>query len=355
MIDFKIEKLTVETTFTTFISGTGVIKLMDEDGQNSKNHFLPKWVVSRFKKIYKQSRFSEPVKIAVMKYDGVICALELSPQFVPDDLYETVYLNWKPDLQRNLEKLKELPEITSGEIQWKFDGKYVFTPIEKQVPADENGFFFIQRCRSFSVVNFYYEHISQDIIGNSIRHIILYKPYKNNELVALSPVISSQQTLKNFVDRTRSGSQIYNFDLGQELLYVNVDFCLDAAKKIGMIYGHDANEVLNLPELMIELNTVNLYRLDKHIRKLTPSKINLLNAMSWVMGFYHRESDIQKLMNIRGIFSNLLSNGVVNKHLINERYIMKSDLGTIPLFSRNVLNEKFKNTDILNIDHQLQK
>ena len=100
------------------------------------------------------------------------------------------------------------------------------------------------------------------------------------------------------------------FDHIDDRLHVNINFAVDVAEKITSLFGYEAAEALQLPELMLAYKTVNLLKLPNAVKKTAPCGIQFTHVLAWLFGLFRDQHNIHEMLNFRSILKNLTTKGL---------------------------------------------
>ena len=180
------------------------------------------------------------------------------------------------------------------------------------------------------------------IIGSTIQAVgqVSAAGYILNEstgeyITAVSPTISGIK----YKDKE---TKAINFDKMDTSFYVNLNFILNSTKTVGESYGFDSIAFLKLEEVLIQMNTVNLFSFPDYIRNITPIQQTFKECLAWIIGLSYRETDLKYLLEYRGILAGLLDSFLVKKDYIDNNFKDSIFNDDIKVFSKEELEEKYK-------------
>ena len=374
MIEFDINKLRVETykvkALTTALGGS--ISVLDEEASTDDREVfhrirVPMSVVRAFQVRHKTMKYIRPCLVAVAFYGDRAISIERHPAGCMGEMYarrqgvagnleearkvldETVYANmeatmerWIPVLESNIEKVIR-PLIEQGE-KWYFDGRYIFSfnksTAEQAVRAGD----FLSKDGRFRCVDV-------DAIGlhklddktklDPVDRTCLAYVAANGQF-AISPPIwkdakaVGQAKIKGAEKVRSKGERDFSFDSVDEFCAVNISFALKAAAQLSKEFGFEAIEPLNLPSLMIRLNTVNLPKVASEVKDTFDSGMTFTHALAWLLGFARRCENLDTYATIRALLKYLTSNGLFFKSAFDPVNIFKEGvtLDDIPHLSK---------------------
>jgi len=367
MIKFDIEKLRVETYWVKSLTTAlgGAIQILDEEqssGNDEVYHRLPvpMSVVRQFKTQHKVIKYLRPVLVAVAYYDNRAVALERHPagcmglreeKFGESGLMK----KWVPECERNIDRCIR-PQVQKGD--WYFDGRYMYTFNSTLDAAIKKAEFLSKdrrfRCVDVEVVGLHQlsDRLKLDL---SDRTCLAYVAF--NGQYAISPPIwkNARQvgeakvlgTHKN-KDGGKRKSQDLNFDKVDQFCAVNLSFALKAAAQLSKEFGYEAVEPLNLPQLMIRLNTVNLPKVPSEVKDTFDSGMKFTHALAWMLGFARRSENLDTYATIRSLMKYLTSSGLFFKQAFDPSNIFHKGqtLETVPLLSKEQALEGFETMSV---------
>lgn len=355
MIKFNPELLTYKYFYISQVSTHGVIRHF-ENGEEKKLS-CPKYIVQQFKKQNKVSKFKNPKKSCILFYDGYPLSIESPFAIIINQKEKNEFLNnWVSSFEKGIINIKETLSSEKFKDSTPYiDGKFIFIlqpnkeakenemPYANATLVSDDNFFTIQ-CSAFNIKTI---GSIENEKANSKRMVIAYhtKDQEGNYITAISPTVSG---IKYRDRKTKS----INFDKMEKSFYVNLNFILNCAKTVGESYGYEAISFLDLEEVLIKMETVNLYSLPDYIRNLTPIQQTFKECISWIIGLSYRENNIQYLLEYRMILAGLLERWLVKRSYIDETLKENIFSDNIEQISVEDLTNKFnkltdKSADVL--------
>ena len=327
-------------------------------------------VIRAFQVRNKIMKYIRPVLVAVAFYENRAIAVERHPAGCMGER-EMVskrtgqIIKWTPVSQRNIEE--KLRPFVEKHGDWYFDGRYMFgfgknvhgkyfTPDEAVRSADfltKDGRF---RCVDVDAIGLH--QISDNEKFEKLTHDRTSLAYvAKNGVFSISPPIwkNARQVGEAKIKGTRSERQQHkdasremNFDRVDQFCAVNLSFALRAAKELSKEFGFEAIEPLNLPHLMVRLNTVNLPKVASEVKDTFDSGLKFTHALAWMLGFARRCEDLDTYARIRGVIKHLTSNGLYFRQVFDPKNIFKDghDLDTIPLKTKEEALEGFESMSL---------
>lgn len=368
MIKFDVRKLRIETYWVKSLTTAlgGAIRVLDEElSEGTKEVYhripVPMAVVRQFKTRHKTMKYIRPCLIAVAYYDDRAIALERHPagcMGLREERFEGVLKHWTPAMQDNIKRIIEPLVLASGvwneateeydfpeKHDWFFDGRYIFTfettkeaAIKKGEYLSKDGRF---RCVDVNAIGLH-KLDDRGTLHTTDRTCLAY--VAANRSFAISPPIwkNARQVGEAKIKGTHKSkdgttkSKELNFDKVDQFCAVNLSFALKAAGELSKEFGFEATEPLNLPQLMIKLNTVNLPKVPSEVKDTFDSGMKFTHALAWMLGFARRCENLETYATIRSLMKYLTSNGLFYKQAFDPVNIFHKgqNLDTIPLLSK---------------------
>ncbi len=352
MIEFDVNKLRIETykvkALTTALGGS--ISVLDEEASTDRQEVfhrirVPLAVVRQFQVRHKTMKYMRPCLIAVAFYDKRAIAIERHPAGCMGELYardhgkdldihgklEVIMKKWVPAIEYNIEKVIR---PLMGNNTWYFDGRYIFTFNKTTAEQSVRHGDFLSKDGRFRCVEV-------DAIGlhklddksklDPVDRTCLAYVAANGQF-AISPPIwkdaraVGQAKIKGAREERSKGERDFSFDSIDEFCAVNISFALRAAGQLSKEFGFEAIEPLNLPKLMIRLNTVNLPKVPSEVKDTFDSGMSFTHALAWLLGFARRCEDLDTYATIRSLLKYLTSNGLFFKSAFDPTNIFKKGI-----------------------------
>jgi hypothetical protein len=347
MIKFEKELLTIKYLYITKVSTHGIITHVENEVE--KKLKCPKYIIQQFKKITHRSSFKKGRKSCILMYDGYPVSIETPYARMTETKLQSEFLaEWVSSFERGMENVKTFLENDKEHTAY-IDGKFIFllenklteletgeVPYEKMQMASDDGFY-TANCRAFNLKTIGKVREEAKNI-HSVRTCIIYhtlNPATGKYVTAVSPTVSG-------VKYRDKETKAVNFDKMDKAFYVNLNFILSSTKTVGESYGYDSIAFLDLEEILIKMNTVNLFSFPNYIRNITPIKQSFKECLSWIIGLSYRENKIEYLLEYRAILAGLLDSFLVKKDYIDNTFRDNIFGGNIPLLSKNDLEDKYK-------------
>jgi hypothetical protein len=370
MIKFEVDKLTVDIvslkSCTTALNGS--IRVIDEEMTkiNGKEIYkkinVPMAIIRAFQVRHKTSNYLKPVITAVVSYNGHPVALERHPLgTLGTQFYEGLdgEREWTPDSLNNI--MRFIEPLCMNSDDWYFDGKYIYHyphKIEDCVKGGEyltkNGMFRAVEVSAIQLSNLDdrtklepAERTCLAFVSSTGQFAITPPIWKNLSGVGSSALGRSE---------AEDAELKYQFDAVDEHLAVNLAFALKAGKQIGELFGHEEIDPLKLPDLMIELQTVNLPSIAKSVKQTYDIGMKFSHAMAWLIGMSNRIDTLDSYMVIRSLLKYLTTKGIFRKNMFNTKAVFRigHDLESIPHMSTEDALESASNLSVDELINQIR-
>lgn len=338
MIDFDINKLSIKHVYIKVVTQAlgGSITIADPDTNETTRIPVPYHVARRFIKEHKVQHYVVPVLSAVMYYDTTIVAVErhhLGNIGVEsrEDVFGEIQV-WESRMEHFVSNMTDA--LTTG--NWFVDGTsvYQFIQGEQDTPLTKDGQFsttpvYAYDFADFQLVESVRSHDAKRKIKQCLKFVAgdteVYSPpiWKTVESIGKHSVLKAEDNEK---DNSNDGMVIdkkYPYDHINDILLVNVNFALNAAKELSTEFGYTAIEPLCLDDLMVKMMTVNLPSLDSSIKKTSEIGMSYTHAMAWLMKFVYKSETLEQIMNVRALFKYLASTGCYQKRKLTSQAIFK--------------------------------
>lgn len=326
MIDFDMKKLRVEHVMIKSVSGAlgGTVTVLDKKRSTDKNEVftkirVPVAVARGFTKTYEIRAYMKPVLGAIVYYDGHVVALERHP--LGNLAQETMQgvsgmVTWESQSEQNIEGF--LSVVTSAGT-WYIDGTYIYTFADGAIDAatnmNDSGTFRQVKATAVKLADL----AIRDIQVSERVCLAYYTQCGVSTITA--PIWKTLEKIgsKELEKATDDESVTYlSVDMGQfdkidEHLCVNLSFALKAGRQLADVFGYDSVEALNLPELMLQLRTVNLPNVANSVKTTYDTGLPFTHAVAWLIGLSRRVETLDSYMVVRSLLRYLTTRGVYRK------------------------------------------
>lgn len=350
MIKFDPTKLVTKHMQVKMVSGAlgGTLTVLDEKRtkKSGKETFekikIAHNLTRHFSKKYRVTKYLKPVLTAVTFYEDHVVCLERHPlgnlgKETTEGLFGEV--KWTSDSEMNVGKLVQ--PLTTGK-DWYIDGTYVYHCSPAQLVTAE----VLSADRKFRQVKVEAIKLANlgDIPQTEERVCLAFYPEKGD--MYLTPPI--WKTLTNIGQRQLSakastrnadiddmaddnstryvGNEIDDtqFDQINDKLCVNLGFVLKAGRELSEVFGYDSIEPLGLPDMMIQLRTVNLPTVANEVKQTFDTGLKFTIAIAWLIGLTKRAETLDSFITLRSLLKYLTTKGVYRKGAFKPEAIFKS-------------------------------
>lgn len=270
----------------------------------------------RIKQFYDSPDLTDPIRCSYLTFttpvkenkQGVIGHQVSEQSIVADvhpcrtfhDMQQKLHVMWVSDHAAMMDKLAngEVEEAlgikgayTRQESQLYFDGRYLYllpwarhaeltteTLLDaKARPVNEEGTLWSLKVAAVPMTAAY---DWSGLVPKMNNTVYIYVPKSDRRMWWHTPAISSM-SLDNTLELTAGRD---GFDKIDKELTLTLNFALDAARIVGRWCGAGAVDALELPKIMLKLQTVNLSNLHPAERDLTPISLTFSYAVAWLIG-----------------------------------------------------------------------
>lgn len=331
---------------TTALGGS--ISILDEEHyqKTGKERFhkikIPISLARMFKIKYKVSQFMIPHEGMIMWYDDSVVTIEKAIEN-RRIINNHQGIQWTSNIERHFKQI--LPSLSSGD--WYFDGLYVYQfengihqELKQGIILDKNGMF-----RGVKVKAYHLTYLNFKSPQLESRNCIAFIVDENT--FSISAPIWKYVNKNFFVNDKKHNednenlSLITSFETIDDVLSINLNFALRAAKELADHFGYSSIQPLQLPQMMVKLNTVNLLRLPNEIKATTEINMKFTHALAWLLGLQHKAKNPQQFFIIRQLIKYLMTTGFFWKTSTNKDNLIISKTEKLPLFNietRGVVN-----------------
>lgn len=345
MFKFDPSKLTVTynymKTVTTALGGS--MHIVDPEAADGNQELIkvkvPFAVVRKFIKETKFTKYLKPVQIAVLRYENTVINIErdIASNILQDET-DANAPRWVAKMETFVQ---DYLADRLGALDWYFDGRYVYNMSQADIDTlrhGGNGVDFISRDDKFRTMDIpcidLYESnkvVWKTGVMTELRGVIAFSSgnafaitppiWKNVTAIGSSATVDTQPTTDNedYLDTTigittgeeRERILIDSLDQNYSL---NLNFTMNTAKSISNIFGFDAVEPLQLPEIMLALTTVNIPGLPKFIKSTFSIGLCPSHGLTWLMGLLTQAKTLEDFVVVRSAIKYLTSKGMFHKN-----------------------------------------
>jgi hypothetical protein len=337
MIPFNKELIRFEYVKLKSVTAGGGGSLRIRDVEASKEtetlitvrYDVPYAVARQYQKLHKPASYLVPVDACIVWYGDQIIAIEKRKIVVDHNSMGIDQTDlrggntWPADCEHNF-NTRMLPLVMSSD-RWFTDGIYAYelpdnlhTEIHNAERLTADGMF---RGINVSALKFADMEHKQLIELPSTRSIVACV-HSNGQVILTPPIWKNVSDVRKSGDSDLSNSdkKLGRFDLIEKNFNVNLEFALNAGKKVGAIFGYDQILPLKLDELMIHLCTVNLPKVPKSVRATFGISIPFLQAFAWVAGLTAKCESMSDFVKMRGLMKQLCTKGIFSSSLLKDVY-----------------------------------
>ncbi len=356
MIKFDIKRVSFKTvhvkSLTTALGGAITIIDAERSVMTGKEVYtriaVPMQIVRQFQVKHKTSHYLKPVVSSIAYYDGHVIAMERHPlgalgRATSGGLVDGEEYVWTSDMESNMTKLIA-PLVQTGE--WFFDGKFIYhfdRPAQQCVTEGE----FMTKDGKFRSIEVSAIQLSdlddRTKLSPAIRTCLAFVATNGKFAITppiwktLSSVGNDALTKATTVEGAIRGEETdedrrFQFDAIDNHLSVNLAFALKAGAEVGALFGYEAMDPLQLPELMIRLKTVNLPNVPSQVKQTFDIGMKFTHAIAWLMGLSTRVDTLDSYIVLRSILKYLTTKGIFRANMFDVNHVFKTgfDIETIP-------------------------
>lgn len=343
MVEFDASNFTVQhvqlKSCTTALGGS--VSIVDEqkstkDKEVYKKISIPRSVARQFIKLYHMRKYLSPVPAALVWYGDVVVTVERHPA---SGLAQNQ--KWTPNASSAIEALKRLTQRG----KWYIDGLYVYQPRSgqrNQRRLSSDGRFVEVSATAYKLSSL--SMASDKVVEEQTRSCLMYVSKHGDQVVSppiwksLNRVGVRQLAYTGPEDDAEDADDVmaahstntdndddYQFDRIDQYLAVNLGFVLRAGKELSEQFGFDSIEPLRLDKLMVQLNTVNLPSLPKHVKQTYDTGMPFTFALAWLLGFLGRVDTIEAQTTVRELLLYLTTRGIYRKNPFDTESVFVGD------------------------------
>lgn len=394
MILFDSEKLTSEYVYISKITTTYVYVTSDKHGLTYNkgvegNHNdvaikkvkIPQSVYARFVQNNALTDFPKPRLATLNFYDDIVVSIEIQHYDFNIRGYESA-ATWRsnfdtvlPMIKEKVKTIKDEVFINGESILWlnKHD-KESYMSLNK---SNSLRMYHVHAIKLFKigvvgkkkakdaqesseivVADDKKDMFDQNVIltvhtGKALAYVPNPEAPEDEQIIALSPLLETKKV------RSQSGQMLnVNFEeraayaISSEInpCYANIEFVLQSAKVIGKLYGNEALDFLNIPNILKDCKTVNLTKIHEKSRENNPINKTAETCLAWILGYIYREKDMNNIYKLNRMFRFIMNKGLVRQNDIEVLSVRNIDgideAFEIPLISDKVNELLHRNTPL---------
>lgn len=344
----------------------GYIQIIDETTKTGLRTIkIPRHVTHSFQKAKGNvSKYLNPIPVCVGFYDGFAFAIEDMRENASFDT-EGKIIKWErkqtPNTIDNILKLIDI--IDNDPDTWYIDGEFVYKENTSQPIIDltSDGKF---KCIPMYVINLSFSTLLMtkkglDPMSLGERVSIGYFATNGTYSISSPEWANYSRIVHASISQDQKPKHVeYPFDTINEKYGVNLLFALRSAGIISEYFGYDAIEPLNLPDIMVDLNTVNLPNIPQSMKSTYDIGLQLTHAMAWLLGLSTKISKVDQYYEMSNLVRSLMANGTFYKESvkIENIFVEGVDVADIQLIDYkdamgiDLTLEDFANDSKINVD-----
>ena len=363
MIPFDASKLRTEIVFLKQITtamGGSMIVLSNPDDNVEQSHRvnLPLALARKFIKSHTLSKYLIPVPTAVVWYGDSVVSLERHPlsSLGVDKTTDTGSDDWVPHCFTAVESGVKHATV---QYDWFFDGRYAYTfgpslnmMIGGATPCSIDETFRILKAKTIDL----YTLNTGKMLGEEIRECLAFVS-STGEYAVTSPLWETARKMMSCLHDKKTADDVEDVDEDDEVnitygeldedninrfwldrlnaeAKVNLGFALYAGNSLGKIFNYNYIDPLGLPELMVELCTVNMPNIDVSVRSTYPISMTFTQALAWCMGMLRDQTDHVKYITVLKCIKYLCKRGMFKAELLNKLFVTEST--DVPLINAEI-------------------
>jgi len=357
MIKFDIDKIEIKNVYLKLLSRSsgGTMRILDianttDEDEQFINLPIPTHVVDSFKKTH-MTKYIKPILTSVCYYDGVIVALQPHPDGnLGQEKIETLFGTrfWESAITKNVHGALAKTTMFGD---WYIDGCVIYRFDRDKEPTmlTQDGKF-----QALEVTAYRLTDLAFRTIDSSPRMCIAFIAATGQNIIS-PPVWRTLNTvgakkmedLGSDDDAIVLGMDEHTFDKIDRVLAPNLNFALHASKVLIENFGYDAIEPLRLDDLMVNLKTVNLPKIDASIKNTHEIGLKFTHAMAWLIGLGAREMTLQSSTALRSMLRYITTRGIVHKHALAKDSVFRKDMdmSSVPLLTAGGIKEADKEAE----------
>jgi hypothetical protein len=383
MIKFDAALLTIDIvqlkSVTTALGGsiTVVDEVKSKPGKEiTKRMVVPMAVTRHFlQHTHKRTKYLKPVLTALVKYGTHVVGMEAHPlssmgELISDGVFGPT--RWIPKCEANIKNVIK-PLVEQSDRQWFFDGRYAYSfdggstdnAVRNGEHLTQDGSFRKVIAQSLDLQDLSGEKQVKASERSCLAFVtaagagVISPPiWKNLSEVGATQMSKAGATTDEDDDSDDEGSDVpnnikYSFDKIDETLSVNLNFALKAGKEIGSTFGYDQVEALRLPQLMVELCTVNLPNIPSSVKATYCIGLKFTHTICWLLGMSRHAHTLENYMVVRSLMKHLTKKGIFRKNVFSAERIFKGmqTVENVPFLKLEELlaNQDFNTTSLSSI------
>jgi len=284
-----------------------------------------------YKNIYGMTSFTIPAEFCLMMYEGLVVSLEkaaINERYVITSNGDMV--EWQPLMISRVDNVLAKCRV---EYEYYFDGSYIYT-FGDSIPyklrfgrkMTDDGKFVSVDVSASNLSN-----VLSDINPFGRRNCLGYIA-SNGSYAVTSPLWATlvnigENNMKKATMEIKGG--MTQFDKVDRNMIVSLQFAIYSGKMLSKVFGYHALDFLQLPKLMIQLNTVNLPNVPVDIRNTFDIGIPFTQCMAHLLGLLRKCETLEEVCMMNKVIKYLSTKGIYSRKAISATHNTK-ELPLIP-------------------------
>lgn len=341
MLPFDPSKLTVTyhrmKRVTSALGGSITLENPEDPAGKGIRMAVPFAVARKFIKLTKITQYPKAVQVAIMKYGDMVINLERDVLSNLKGDYEYPEGRWISNLEKFV--TEALPEHLEGMV-WFFDGRYMYAFMGNELHKlryggegvqllSRDGSFRSGRVTTidlgeidaFRAINVIREDRGVLAFVDGDEGFAVTPPiWKNVEAIGSSALVETDSRVdhEDYKDKSEGVTvgderRAQLMDMLDSHYALNLNFTLAAAKSLSNHFGFDAVDPLQLPEVMLSLQTVNIPSLPKEIKATFSIGLTPSHGIAWLIGLFDQAEDMDSYLAVRSALKYLTTKGMFHK------------------------------------------
>jgi hypothetical protein len=284
-----------------------------------------------YKNIYGMTSFTIPAEFCLMMYEGLVVSLEkaaINERYVITSNGDMV--EWQPLMISRVDNVLAKCRV---EYEYYFDGSYIYT-FGDSIPyklrfgrkMTDDGKFVSVDVSASNLSN-----VLSDINPFGRRNCLGYIA-SNGSYAVTSPLWATlvnigENNMKKATMEIKGG--MTQFDKVDRNMIVSLQFAIYSGKMLSKVFGYHSLDFLQLPKLMIQLNTVNLPNVPVDIRNTFDIGIPFTQCMAHLLGLLRKCETLEEVCMMNKVIKYLSTKGIYSRKAISATHHTK-ELPLIP-------------------------
>jgi hypothetical protein len=275
--------------------------------------------------------FTIPAEFCLMMYEGLVVSLEkaaINERYVITSDGDMV--EWQPLMISRVDNVLAKCRV---EYEYYFDGSYIYT-FGDSIPyklrfgrkMTDDGKFVSVDVSASNLSN-----VLSDINPFGRRNCLGYIA-SNGSYAVTSPLWATlvnigENNMKKATMEIKGG--MTQFDKVDRNMIVSLQFAIYSGKMLSKVFGYHSLDFLQLPKLMIQLNTVNLPNVPVDIRNTFDIGIPFTQCMAHLLGLLRKCETLEEVCMMNKVIKYLSTKGIYSRKAISATHHTK-ELPLIP-------------------------